>query len=259
MTGCCGKVTPLCTVAEGCVAIASFAAAPAVPVAVKVTGFPLIPLPAAVAVSVLGPAVVLSVHVVTAAIPPAPVGTGVVGLTLPLPAAGAAARSRGDRERCGGARRGVAELVFHDHRGGRDRRVHGGRLLVARGDGDAPGAPRGAGGREGDRAAGETGRRRRQRVGPGGGGERPAADGGDPGGVGRLARSGDGAVPRRDRERHRHAGDGVAARVLDDDGGRNRHGAARRDRLVVPRVQRDLARRPRGGGGDVELSARRDR
>ena len=89
MTGCCRKATPLCTVADGCVVIASFATGPAVAVAVKLTGLPVMPPPAAVAVSVLGPAVVPRVHEVKAAIPPAPVVTGVVGLTLPLPAAGA--------------------------------------------------------------------------------------------------------------------------------------------------------------------------
>src|SRR2546425_11403764 len=89
MTGCWRKATPLCTVADGWVVIASFAAGPAVAVAVNVTGFPVMPLPAAVAVSVFGPAVVPRVHDVSAAIPPAPVVTGVVGLTLPPPAAGA--------------------------------------------------------------------------------------------------------------------------------------------------------------------------
>ena len=43
--------------------------APAVPVAVNVTGFPLIPLPAALAVSLFGPAVVESVQLPTVAIP----------------------------------------------------------------------------------------------------------------------------------------------------------------------------------------------
>src|SRR5436309_11613194 len=89
MTGCWRKATPLCTVADGWVVIASLAAGPAVAVAVNVTGLPVMPLPAAVAVNVLGPAVVPRVHEVRAAIPLAPVVTGVVGLTLPLPAAGA--------------------------------------------------------------------------------------------------------------------------------------------------------------------------
>src|SRR5438067_8386914 len=89
MTGCWRKATPLCTVADGCVVIASFATGPAVAVAVNVTGLPVMPLPAAVAVSVFGPAVVPSVHEDTAAIPPGPVVTGVVGFTVPLPAAGA--------------------------------------------------------------------------------------------------------------------------------------------------------------------------
>ena len=72
---------------DGCVAIASRAGAPAVPVAVKLRGLPVIPLPLAVAVSRFVPAVVPSVQDVTAAIPSAPVVTGVVGLTLPPPAA----------------------------------------------------------------------------------------------------------------------------------------------------------------------------
>src|SRR6266704_2392081 len=61
------------------------AAAPAAPVAWKVTGLPdNVP---AVAVSVFSPAVALSVQEVRAAIPSAPLLTGVVGVTVPLPAA----------------------------------------------------------------------------------------------------------------------------------------------------------------------------
>src|SRR5439155_480326 len=78
-------ITPFWTVPDGCVAIASRAAAPAVPVAVMLRGLPVIPLPLAVAVSRFVPAVVPSVQDVTAAIPSAPVVTGVVGLTLPPP------------------------------------------------------------------------------------------------------------------------------------------------------------------------------
>src|SRR3989304_3826059 len=60
-------------------------AAPAVPVAVNVTGLPdSVP---DVAVRAFGPAVVPSPHAVTAAIPPVPVVTGVVGLTVPPPVA----------------------------------------------------------------------------------------------------------------------------------------------------------------------------
>jgi hypothetical protein len=59
--------------------------APAVPVAVNVTGLPVRPLK--VAVSVLVPAVVPRVHDVTTAIPPASVLTGVVGFTVPPPEA----------------------------------------------------------------------------------------------------------------------------------------------------------------------------
>src|SRR5437773_1475593 len=58
--GCWARATPLCTLLEGWVVSVSFVAAPAVPSAVKVTGLPLIPDPAAVAVSVLVPAVVRS-------------------------------------------------------------------------------------------------------------------------------------------------------------------------------------------------------
>jgi len=53
---------------------------------VKVTVLPARPL--AVAVSEFCPAVALSVHDVSAAIPSVPVLTGVVGVTLPLPTAG---------------------------------------------------------------------------------------------------------------------------------------------------------------------------
>jgi len=80
-------MTPLWTVPDGCVAIASRAAAPAVPVAVKLRGLPVMPLPLAVAVSRFAPAAVPSVQDVTATIPSAPVVTGVVGFTLPPPAA----------------------------------------------------------------------------------------------------------------------------------------------------------------------------
>jgi hypothetical protein len=59
------------------------AAAPVVPVAVKVTGLPVSPLD--VAVRVFVPAIVPSVQDVTAAIPLALVVTGVVGLTVPPP------------------------------------------------------------------------------------------------------------------------------------------------------------------------------
>src|SRR5439155_460663 len=58
-------------------------AAPAVPVAVKVTGLPASPL--AVAVSEFGPAVGPRIQEVTAAIPFAPVVTDVVGVTVPPP------------------------------------------------------------------------------------------------------------------------------------------------------------------------------
>src|SRR3989442_3071608 len=74
ITGCCRNATPLRAVADGCVVIASFAAAPAVPVAVNLTPLPVMPLPPAVAVSVFGTAVGPRVHERTAATPPRPVG-----------------------------------------------------------------------------------------------------------------------------------------------------------------------------------------
>src|SRR5256885_51247 len=87
ITGCCGKGTPLCTAADGSVAMASRVAAPAVPCAVKVTGLPVSD-PAA-AVNVFDPAAGPRVHAVTVAMPSAPVVTGLVGVTLPPPAPGA--------------------------------------------------------------------------------------------------------------------------------------------------------------------------
>src|SRR5207237_1422009 len=64
----------------------SWVGAPAVPVAVNVTGLPdNVPEEA---VRVFDPAVGLSGHEVRAAIPSAPVLTGLVGVTVPLPAAG---------------------------------------------------------------------------------------------------------------------------------------------------------------------------
>src|SRR5437763_1700177 len=85
-TGCWANATPFCALLDGAVVSASFVAAPAVPVAVKVTGLPVRPLD--VTVSVFCPAVALSVHDVSAAIPSVPVLTGVVGVTVPLPSAG---------------------------------------------------------------------------------------------------------------------------------------------------------------------------
>ena len=60
-----------------------------VPVAVKITGLPVIPPGDAVAVRVFGPAIVLSVQEVTVATPSVPVAIGVVGSTVPLLGPGA--------------------------------------------------------------------------------------------------------------------------------------------------------------------------
>src|SRR5437867_2865971 len=87
-TGCWANATPLCAALDGAVVSASFVAAPAVPSAVKVTGLPVIPDPAAVAVSVFVPNVVLSVQLPTVAIP-LPFVVWVPPVTLPLPGAGA--------------------------------------------------------------------------------------------------------------------------------------------------------------------------
>jgi hypothetical protein len=85
-TGCWANATPLCALPDGAVVSTSWVAAPAVPVAVKVTGLPeSVP---DVAVSVFVPAVGLSVHAVNVAMPSVPVLTGVVGVIVPLPAAG---------------------------------------------------------------------------------------------------------------------------------------------------------------------------
>ena len=67
---------------------ASFVAVPAVPVAVNDTGLPVIPLPAAVAVSVFVFTVAGSVQLPTVAMP-LPSVVCVPPVTLPLPAAGA--------------------------------------------------------------------------------------------------------------------------------------------------------------------------
>src|SRR5207247_2185723 len=82
--GVCSRVAT-CPVRLSPELFASVAAAPAVPVAVNVTGLPASPV--AVAVSEFGPAVGPNVHDVTAAIPFAPVVTGVVGVTVPPPEA----------------------------------------------------------------------------------------------------------------------------------------------------------------------------
>src|SRR5437773_1120167 len=85
MTGCCKKATPLCTVADGCVVIASLAAGPAMALAVNVTGLPFNPVD--VAVRVLAPAALPSVQLPTVAMPLALV-VGVAPVTPPPPSAG---------------------------------------------------------------------------------------------------------------------------------------------------------------------------
>src|SRR5437764_145766 len=85
MCGVCRRVAT-CPVRLSPELFAIVAAGPAVPAAVKVTELPARPL--AVTVSVFCPAVALSVHDVSAAIPSVPVLTGVVGVTVPLPSAG---------------------------------------------------------------------------------------------------------------------------------------------------------------------------
>src|SRR5437667_5343870 len=87
-TGCWANATPLCAALDGAVVSASFVAAPAVPSAVKVTGLPVIPDPAAGAMSVYVTTAVLSVRLPTVAIP-LPFVVWVPPVTLPLPGAGA--------------------------------------------------------------------------------------------------------------------------------------------------------------------------
>src|SRR5947207_14495605 len=72
-TGCCCSGAPLCAVLEGGVVSASRVAAPAVPVAVNVTGLPLRPEAAAVTIGRSACAVGPRVHDVAAAMPSAPV------------------------------------------------------------------------------------------------------------------------------------------------------------------------------------------
>src|SRR5207247_2301462 len=91
-TGRCADGAPLRPALGGCGVVLSRAAAPAVPIAVKLTGLPLIPDPAAAAVSVLAPAAEPSVHEVAAAMPFVPVWTGDVGFTDPPPEATAKVR-----------------------------------------------------------------------------------------------------------------------------------------------------------------------
>src|SRR5882762_8678179 len=86
MIGCWMNATPLCALLDGGVVIPSCVAVPAVPVAVNVTGLPLMPLPAAVAVRVFGPAVVASVQLPTVAMPLASV-VGLAAVRSPLPGA----------------------------------------------------------------------------------------------------------------------------------------------------------------------------
>src|SRR6184192_38196 len=86
-TGCWASTAPLCAALDGSVVSASLTAVPAVPVAVNDTGLPVIPLPAAVAVSVFVFTVAGSVQLPTVAIP-LPSVVCVPPVTLPLPAAG---------------------------------------------------------------------------------------------------------------------------------------------------------------------------
>src|SRR2546421_2508295 len=81
--GCCANAWPLRAVLEGGVVSTSRVAAPAVPVAVNVTGLPASPV--AVAVAVLCPAVALKGHRLAAAHPSVPDVTVCVGVTVPLP------------------------------------------------------------------------------------------------------------------------------------------------------------------------------
>ncbi len=85
--GCCPKTTPFAAVVEGCRTITSWVAAPGAPVAMKVTGFGVMPPGAAVAVSELGPATVPSVHEIAVAMPEALVVTAATGRTDPPPLA----------------------------------------------------------------------------------------------------------------------------------------------------------------------------
>src|SRR5205809_5123177 len=80
-TGCCASGAPLRAVADGGVVSTSLFAAPAVPVAVKVTGLPV--SPAAVAVRVLVPAVELRVHEEAGAVHACTAVTGAAGITAP--------------------------------------------------------------------------------------------------------------------------------------------------------------------------------
>src|SRR2546421_7768747 len=82
-TGCGASAAPLRAVLGGGVVSTSRVAVPAVPVAVKIAGLPLIPEPVAVAVSVLLPAVGASVQLPTVAIPLASVGSWLPPVTLP--------------------------------------------------------------------------------------------------------------------------------------------------------------------------------
>jgi hypothetical protein len=83
-TGCCAKAVPVGALLDGGVVITSFVAAPAVPVAVNVTGLP-VSVPE-VAVRVFEPAVVPSVQLPTVAIPLASV-VWLPPVTLPPPVA----------------------------------------------------------------------------------------------------------------------------------------------------------------------------
>src|SRR5206468_5636869 len=72
-TGCGASGAPLCALLDGGVVSTRRVAVPAVPVAVNVAGLPLIPDPAAVAVSVFVPAVVQIGRASCRAIPSVPV------------------------------------------------------------------------------------------------------------------------------------------------------------------------------------------
>ena len=81
--GCTAKATPLWADGDGCVWIWSVAAAPATPVALKVSGLPV--SPAEVAVTVFAPTTGPRVQAVSVAMPAALVAIGVVGRMFPPP------------------------------------------------------------------------------------------------------------------------------------------------------------------------------
>src|SRR5712692_9672937 len=160
---------------------------------------------------------------------------------------GDAPPARRHRKRHRHAGHGVGELIAHDHRRRRrDRRPHGGALVVAGVPGDLRGGPGGAGRGERDGTAGQGPGRGRQGVGPGRRAQGPTPHRGDAAPVGGLAPEGGAPSARGDGKAHRHPRHRIRELVAHDYRRWRRHRRPDGPRLTAAGTDRYL-RRPRRG------------